>query len=127
MELSLRHDLAWNRLVGRRHSLHRLQRRLVWDIAHDVMNGGGAPALDFAVFCPLALAMGISLILRSVGRHPFEGFGFVVYGCLVAIFGFVLWLFDRLGEPERQRQLLVIKQTYPQKLRSRKRRPKKLR
>jgi len=95
--------------------------RLVWDVAHDVMNGGGVPTLDFAVFCPVPLALGISRILSSLGRHPFEGFGFVLYGCLVALFGCVLWLFDRLGEPERQRQAQMIEQE-ARKKRSRPRR-----
>ena len=73
-----------------------------------MMNGGGVPTLDFAVFCPAPLAVGVGLVLSSLGRYPFEGFGFVLYGCLAALFGFVLWLFDRLGEPERRRQLLTL-------------------
>ena len=83
---------------------------VVWDIAHDVYNGGGAPTLDFPVICPIPLAIGASLVLSALGKHPFPGFGFMAYICLAAVFGFLLWLFDRLGEPERQRQLQALKQ-----------------
>jgi hypothetical protein len=83
---------------------------VVWDIAHDVFNGGGAPTLDFPVICPIPLAVGASLTLGALGRHPFPGFGFVAYLCLAIIFGFLLWLFDRHGAPERERQLRVLKQ-----------------
>jgi len=81
---------------------------VVWDIAHDIYNGGGAPTLDFPVFCPIPLALGSSFVLGALGCLPFRGFGFVLYLGLTIVFGFLLWLFGRLGEPERQRQLDVI-------------------
>jgi hypothetical protein len=87
-----------------------LKGYVVWDIAHDIYNGGGAPTLDFPVICPIPLAIGSSLVLSALGKHPFLGFGFVTYLCLAALFAFLLWLFDRLGEPERQRQLQRIQQ-----------------
>jgi hypothetical protein len=78
---------------------------VVWDIAHDLFNGGGPPTLDFPIFCPIPLALGGNLVLRGLGKQPFPGFGYVAYICLVVVFGFLLWLFYRLGAPERKRQL----------------------
>ncbi|EDY19719.1 hypothetical protein CfE428DRAFT_2895 [Chthoniobacter flavus Ellin428] len=83
---------------------------VVWNCAHDLFNGGGPPTLDFPVICSLPLAIGCSEVLNALGRNPFPGFGFVVYLGLVVIFGFLLWLFGRLGEPERQRQLQALQQ-----------------
>jgi hypothetical protein len=77
---------------------------VVWDIAHDPYNGGGAPTADFAIFCPMPLAFGASLVLRALDMHPFPGFGFAAYFGLAGCFGFLLWYFYRLGEPQRQRQ-----------------------
>jgi len=82
---------------------------VVWDIAHDIYNGGGAPTLDFPIFCPIPLAIGSSIVLTALGSLPFRGFGFVLYVGLAIVFGFLLWLFGRLGEPERQRQSGAIK------------------
>ncbi len=83
---------------------------VVWDIAHDVYNGGGAPTLDFPVFCPIPLALGGSMVLSALDKHPFPGFGLVLYLCLALFLGFLHWWFDRLGEPERERQLRQIKE-----------------
>lgn len=83
---------------------------VVWDCARDVYNGGGAPVLDFPVICPIPLAVGLSWMLRAQDWLPFPGFGFAAYVGLAAIFGFVLWLFYRLGKPERRRRLLAIEQ-----------------
>jgi hypothetical protein len=83
---------------------------VVWDITRDVFNGGGAPTLDFPIICPIPLAVGGSLVLSALGKYPFPGFGFVAYVCLAVVFGFLLWLFRRLGEPERQRRLQALKQ-----------------
>ena len=82
---------------------------VVWDIAHDVYNGGGAPTLDFPIFCPMPLAYGASFVLTALGNLPFPGFGFVLYIGLAAVFGFLLWLFDRIGASERHRQSKMIK------------------
>lgn len=86
---------------------------VVWDIAHDPFNGGGAPTLDFPVFCPIPLAAGTNLVLSALGLRPFPGFGFVVYICLAASFGFLLSWFYRVGVPERQRQLRAIERKAP--------------
>jgi hypothetical protein len=83
---------------------------VVWDMAHDSNGGGGAPTLDFPIFCPIPLAIGASFVATALGRVPFPGFGFVVYLGLAVVFGFLLWLFDRLGESERARQLQAIQQ-----------------
>ncbi len=83
---------------------------VVWDIAHDLFNGGGAPTLDFPVFCPLPLAVGGSLVLSALDALPFPGFGFALYLGLAVCFGVLLWWFSRVGEPERQRQLAAIQQ-----------------
>ena len=77
---------------------------MVWDVSHDAFGGGGAPTLDFPIVCPIPLALGGSLVLSALGKHPFPGFGFVVYLSLALVFGFLLWLFDRLAAPERERQ-----------------------
>jgi hypothetical protein len=82
--------------------------RVVWDIAHDLFNGGGAPTLDFPLFCPIPIAVGAGVTAWALGATPFPGFGFAVYGALAACFGFLLWYFDRVGRPERQRQLEAI-------------------
>jgi hypothetical protein len=81
---------------------------VVWEVAHDLYNGGGAPTLDFPVFCPLPLAVGASVVASSLGVRPFPGFGFAVYCGLAAGFAVLLWWFHRVGEPERQRQLEVV-------------------
>jgi hypothetical protein len=87
--------------------------RVVWDVAHDVFNGGGAPTLDFPVVRPVPLAIGASLVASALDATPFRGFGLAVYAVLAAGFGFLLWYFDRLGEPERQRQLEAIRRHSP--------------
>jgi hypothetical protein len=86
---------------------------VVWDITHDLYNGGSAPTLDFPVFCPMPLAYGTSLVLISLERYPFSGFGFLLYLGLACAFGLIYWLFDRLGEPERKRQLEMLQQQFP--------------
>ena len=86
---------------------------VVWDIAHDVFNGGGAPTLDFPIICPIPLAIGASLVLRALDKYPLPGFGFIVYVGLALIFSFLLWLFYRLGAPEREQQLQRLKQKKP--------------
>jgi hypothetical protein len=86
---------------------------VVWDIAHDLFNGGGAPTLDFPVVCPIPLAAGASVVLSALCAHPFPGFGFALYIGLAAAFGALLWLFDRVGAPERERQLAAIRQRPP--------------
>jgi len=83
---------------------------VVWDIAHDIYNGGGAPTLDFPIFCPIPLALGASLVFKAHGGSPFLGFGFAIYAGLAVVFGFLLWLFGHLGRPERERQLQAIKE-----------------
>ena len=83
---------------------------VVWDIAHDSANGGGAPTLDFPIFYPIPLALGASLVFKAHGGAPFPGFGFAIYAGLAAVFRFLLWLFDRLGKPERERQLQSSKE-----------------
>jgi hypothetical protein len=82
---------------------------VVWDIAHDLYNGGGAPTLDFPVFCPIPLAVGSSWVASAMGSSPFLGFGFAVYVGLATCFGVLLWYFDRIGAPERQRQLEALR------------------
>lgn len=59
--------------------------------------------------CPIPVAAGTSLILSALGKHPFPGFGLVLYFFLAFFFGFLLWLFDRLGAPARERQLEQLK------------------
>jgi hypothetical protein len=86
---------------------------VVWDVAHDLFNGGGVPTLDFAVFCPMPLAFGASLVLTELGASPFPGFGFVIYLGLAVGFGALMWLFYRLGEPDRQRASDIIMQQFP--------------
>jgi hypothetical protein len=81
---------------------------MVWDIAHDMFNGGGAPTLDFPLFCPIPLSTGGSMVLTALDAHPFPGFGFTVYIGLALVFGGLLLWFDRIGEPERKRQLAAV-------------------
>ncbi|HZZ79853.1 MAG TPA: hypothetical protein VFE62_15145 [Gemmataceae bacterium] len=83
---------------------------VVWDIAHDLYGGGGAPTLDFPLFCPMPLAMGARLVLSALDAVPFPGFGFSLYVGLAIAFGLMLWWFDRIGAPTRQRQLIAIQQ-----------------
>lgn len=82
--------------------------RVVWDIAHDLYNGGGAPTLDFPVFCPLPLAAGAFAVASALAGRPMPWVGLAVYAGSTVVFGFLLWWFDRLGRPERQRQLAAI-------------------
>jgi hypothetical protein len=82
---------------------------MVWDISRDLFNGGGASTLDFPVLCPIPLAVGTSLVLIALGKYPFPGFGFLAYICVAIIFAFLLWLFGRLGAPEREKQLQLLK------------------
>jgi hypothetical protein len=81
---------------------------LVWELTHTIHHGG-APTLDFPIFCPIPLAAGTSFVLSALGGLPFRGFGFVLYVGLALVFGLVHLLFYRLGEPERQRQLEAIR------------------
>lgn len=83
---------------------------VVWDIAHDLCAGGGAPTLDFPIFYPIPIALGSSWVLSALGAYPFPGFGFAGYLCLAVFFGMLLWLFDRLGAPARERQAHRIKE-----------------
>jgi hypothetical protein len=85
-----------------------LKGRVVWDIAHDPFNGGGAPTLDFPVVCPVPLAAGLSMVLRALDAYPFPGFGLALYVGLAICFGVLRWWFYRVGGPERQRQLAAI-------------------
>lgn len=87
-----------------------LKASVVWSATHDVFNGGGVPTLDFAIFCPIPLAGGTSMILTAQGVHPFTGFGFVLYMALALLVWFLHCFFDRHGEPERQRQLTYLQQ-----------------
>lgn len=78
---------------------------VVWDVAHDVFNGGGVPTLDFAVFCPIPVAVGLGFLFP----HQLScGAQFGVYVGLVVVYRIVHWLFDRIGAPERARQLANI-------------------
>jgi hypothetical protein len=86
---------------------------VVWDIAHDLFNGGGAPTLDFPVVCPIPLAGGAGLVAWALDATPFPGFGFAVYVGLAACFGFLLRYFYRVGEPERLRQLEAVRRQPP--------------
>ena len=89
-----------------------LKGYVVWCSTRDLFRGGGAPTLDFPIICPIPLAVGGNWVLSALDRRPFSGFGWVAYISLVAMFGFLLWLFDRLGEPERQRQSQAIRQKH---------------
>lgn len=81
---------------------------VVWDIAHDLYNGGGAPTLDFPLFCPIPLAAGAVAVASALAGRPLLWIGLVVYVGSATLLGFMLWWFDRLGEPERQRQLEAV-------------------
>lgn len=83
---------------------------VAWDIAHDLFNGGGAPTLDFPIFYPIPIALGGSMVLSALGKLPFPGFGCAAYLCFAVFFSLLLWLFDRLGAPARQRQAQRLKQ-----------------
>jgi hypothetical protein len=76
--------------------------------ARDLFNGGGAPTLDFAIFIPMFLANGISLLLKHAKHYPFFGFGFLLYLVIAALFFGIMCLEDALGKPIRQQQLADI-------------------
>ena len=82
---------------------------MVWDVAYDLFNGGGAPTLDFPLVCPIPIAVGGSLTLLALDWLPFPGFGLTLYAGLSACFAVLLWWFDRVGRPERHRQLSAIR------------------
>jgi hypothetical protein len=81
---------------------------VVWDIAHDLYNGGGAPTLDFPLFCPVPLAAGAFVAGSALARRPLPWVGLAVYVGAAILFGLLLWWFDRLGRPERERQLAAV-------------------
>jgi hypothetical protein len=77
--------------------------------ARDIYNGGGVPVMDFVVFVPLWLAVGSSLLLKHTRHHPFPFFGLVAYFILAIVFYALMALEYRLGKPEVERQLEMIK------------------
>lgn len=86
---------------------------VVWDVARDPYGGGGVPTIDFPLFCPVPIAIGISMIVRALGGRLFLGFGFVVYFGLAACFWFLLWHFYRVGAIEKQRQRDALQRQPP--------------
>lgn len=89
-----------------------LKGYVVYDAARDIYSGGGTPTFDFPVICSIPLAIGVSCLLSANDHLPFRGFGFTLYLALAVAFSLLLWLFVRLGKPEREKQVKTIqKQT----------------
>jgi len=86
------------------------QSNLMWKIAHDVHDHGPVPKLILILFCPLPIAFSTSLLLSIYKSPLFPWAGLVVYFFLAAVFGCLHVYFDRIGKPERQRQLAAILQ-----------------
>ena len=82
-----------------------LKGYVVWDTAHDVFNGGGVPTLDFVIFCPIPISIGLGFLFP---HHLNCGIQFGIYFALAVLYGIVHWVFDRIGAPERARQLAEI-------------------
>jgi hypothetical protein len=75
---------------------------VVWDVAHDLFNGGGVPTLDFVIFCPIPVVLGLGFIFPSRLNCGGQVGAYVV---LAILYGVARWLFDRIGAPARARQL----------------------
>lgn len=83
---------------------------VIRDAARDIDNGGGVPVLDFAIFVPLWLSFGGTLLLKHYGAYPFPLFGFLAYFVLAALLYGVIELEYRLGRPEVERKLRAIEE-----------------
>jgi hypothetical protein len=77
--------------------------------ARDIYNGGGVPVMDFVVFTPLWLSVGASLLLKHTQHYPFPFFGLMAYFVLAVVFYALMVLEYRLGKPEVEHQLELIK------------------
>ena len=83
---------------------------IIRNAARDIYNGGGVPVLDFAIFVPLWLSFGSTLLLKHYAAYPFPFFGVLAYFVLAALLYGVIALEYRLGRPEVERQLRAIKE-----------------
>lgn len=83
---------------------------VMWRIAHDVHDHGPVHQLDFTFVCPMPIAYGASLVLSAHGSLPSPWIGVVIYFALAAAFVCLHACVDRIGQPERQRQLDAILQ-----------------
>lgn len=82
----------------------------MWLIAHDVHDHGPVPKLDFIFICPMPIALGTSMRLSAQGHLPSPWVGLGIDGALTAAFMGLHAYVDRIGKPERQRQLAAILQ-----------------
>ncbi|MCC9604501.1 hypothetical protein LOC68_27715 [Blastopirellula sp. JC732] len=80
---------------------------VVWNASRDPFRGGGVPTFDFVVFWPIPIALGIGLILNAEGIASYYGVGVPLYLLIFLAFRWLHIWFDKLGEPERNRQLAV--------------------
>jgi len=81
---------------------------VVRNAARDIYNGGGAPVMDFVIFWPGMVALGLYHILDSGGHRPFSYFGFVAYVLLaLACYG-IMQNEYRMGKPLIEAQLKQI-------------------
>jgi hypothetical protein len=78
---------------------------VIRDAARDVCNGGGVPVMDFVIFVPLWLAVGIGFLLEHYGAYPFPFFGLAAYVVMASLLYGLMKLEYRLGKPEVERQL----------------------
>ena len=74
---------------------------VIYDVAKDPLGGGMVPTLDFVLFHPPILAMGMNLILKPAGLIPFPFFGFALWVLLSLVYWLVMILIERIGESRR--------------------------
>lgn len=75
---------------------------VIWSVSRNPNHGGGVPTLDFILFHPIFLAVGITVLLKSLDYNPIPFFGLAIYASLLALSIFVHWLFERLGREHRE-------------------------
>lgn len=74
---------------------------VIYDVAKDPLGGGMVPTLDFVLFHPPILAVGLHLVVKSAGLTPFPFFGFVLWVLLLLVYWLVMILIERAGESRR--------------------------
>ena len=74
-----------------------LKMCVIWSVSRCPHGGGGAPTMDFILFYPVFLAIGVTVMLASMNALPFPYFGFALYGAVLGLTIFIHWLFDHLG------------------------------
>jgi len=81
---------------------------VIWSVESDPLGGGGAPTVDYVLFYPIAIAFGITILLRCVNAMPFPGFGWLVYGVILTLSTAIYCLIPCLARPREQEGSLTV-------------------